>query len=215
MSSQLAFFLLLSFLVLVPIVPAYLLFRILPSTGNVQGTFKGMEIKLGGAFAGYFVLVCLIIAELPKIKEVVNPSPTQVWEVEGQLVDENGEGIQPLERKDITFQPDSLNLNPNGWFKITFATQLTRTAAGVEFPRLNLGHDGYKDMSVDLGPPPPKTDLGAQAKRDEINHLIILKSASLKKLPVAYSTSGPLPPSVSPAAYAASTEKASQGAPPQ
>jgi hypothetical protein len=50
-------------LVLVPIIPAYLLFRALPSEATASGPFKGLSIKLGGAFAGYF-LVLLAIAYL-------------------------------------------------------------------------------------------------------------------------------------------------------
>jgi hypothetical protein len=90
-----------------------------------------MEIKLSGAFAGYFALVLLITYDLPKISAVVSPSPShlgQVWEVEGQVVDQQGNAIQPLSAADIKFEPDILVLSKNGWFKATFATQLTRTA---------------------------------------------------------------------------------------
>ena len=37
-----------------PIVPAYLLFKALPSTAIVTGLLHGFKIDLGGAFAGYF-----------------------------------------------------------------------------------------------------------------------------------------------------------------
>lgn len=44
---------------LLPLIPAFVLFRFLPSAANVEGPFKGLTIKLGGAFAGYFVTVLL------------------------------------------------------------------------------------------------------------------------------------------------------------
>jgi hypothetical protein len=208
-----SFFLLLSFIVLVPIVPAYLLFKILPSTGNVNGTLKGMEIKLGGAFAGYFALVFLIISELPKIKEVVNPASAQVWDVVGQIVDENGHGVEPLSPADIKFEPGVLILHRNGLFRATFATQLSRTAQGMEFPSLYLSHEGFQEMTVDLGPPISKADMGPLENRDEKTHLIKLKPFVLKKFSAPYSPAGPAPQPVDPAAYAASTARPPQGGP--
>ena len=41
---------------LLPLVPAYLLFRALPSQAEISGPFKGMTVKLGGAFAAYFLV---------------------------------------------------------------------------------------------------------------------------------------------------------------
>lgn len=204
-------FLFLSFIVLVPIVPAYLLFKVLPSTANVKGTFKGMEIKLGGAFAGYFALVFLIISELPRIKDVVNPASAQVWAVEGQLVDEKGEGIPLLNPADIKFEPRILDLPGDGWFTATFAAPLSRTAKEFEFPRLRLGHQGYKDTNVDLGPPRSKTDVASQEMRDETNHFIKLKPLVLKKPSETYSPAGPAPQLADPAAYAAAVAKLPHG----
>jgi hypothetical protein len=41
---------------ILPLIPAFLLFKFLPGTGNVKGPLKGMEVKFGGAFAGYLIL---------------------------------------------------------------------------------------------------------------------------------------------------------------
>jgi hypothetical protein len=46
-------------IVLVPLVPAILLFKVLPSSAEVTGKWKGFPIKLSGAFAGYFVVAIL------------------------------------------------------------------------------------------------------------------------------------------------------------
>jgi len=50
--------------ILVPIVPAAFLFKALPSkpgsTGSITGRFQGMELKFGGAFAGYFAIFFLV-----------------------------------------------------------------------------------------------------------------------------------------------------------
>lgn len=46
-------------ILLLPVVPAYLLYAVLPSSADVSGPFKGLNIKLTGAFGGYFLLVLL------------------------------------------------------------------------------------------------------------------------------------------------------------
>jgi hypothetical protein len=46
-------------ILLIPIIPAFILFRFLPSSANVKGPLKGLDIKLGGAFGGYIVAVIL------------------------------------------------------------------------------------------------------------------------------------------------------------
>ncbi|MBM9596264.1 hypothetical protein [Roseitranquillus sediminis] len=43
--------------VLVSLVPAWILYRILPSTSVVTGPFKGFDLNLTGAFAGYFIIM--------------------------------------------------------------------------------------------------------------------------------------------------------------
>jgi hypothetical protein len=48
--------------ILAPLIPAYVLYRQLPAKTSVVGPFKGLSIKLSGAFAGYFLLVLLTIA---------------------------------------------------------------------------------------------------------------------------------------------------------
>ena len=51
-----------SITLLLPIIPAYILYKSLPSEAQVDGPFKGLNIKLTGAFGGYFLLVMISIA---------------------------------------------------------------------------------------------------------------------------------------------------------
>ena len=52
------FYLALAAIMLVPIIPAYVLYKYLPASDtDVSGPFKGLSVKLKGAFAGYFLLV--------------------------------------------------------------------------------------------------------------------------------------------------------------
>jgi uncharacterized membrane protein len=53
--------------ILAPIFPAFLLFMIkgLQSTANASGPYKGMAIKVGGAFGGYFIVFFILVFKLP------------------------------------------------------------------------------------------------------------------------------------------------------
>ena len=52
------FYLTLAAILLVPIIPAYILYKFLPaSETDVSGPYQGLSLKLKGAFAGYFLLV--------------------------------------------------------------------------------------------------------------------------------------------------------------
>lgn len=47
-------------IVFLPLVPANLLFKLLPSDAKAEGPWKGVKIKVGGAFAGYFIMALLL-----------------------------------------------------------------------------------------------------------------------------------------------------------
>src|SRR5262249_21725305 len=70
--------------ILLPFIPAYVLYKTLPSRTTVKGPFKGLNIKLGGAFGGYFLLVITIFGFI-----FTHPSPPPSWcdiyRVEGKL----------------------------------------------------------------------------------------------------------------------------------
>lgn len=44
-------------ILLLPMIPAFLLYKIIPSRTDISGPFQGLQIKLGGAFGGYFLLL--------------------------------------------------------------------------------------------------------------------------------------------------------------
>ncbi len=49
-------------MLILPLIPAFLLYKFLPSKTNVTGPFKGLNLKLTGAFGGYFLLVIVAVA---------------------------------------------------------------------------------------------------------------------------------------------------------
>ncbi len=46
--------------VLIPLVPAFLLYWMLPSEASLSGPLQGLNLSLTGAFAGYFALVLVV-----------------------------------------------------------------------------------------------------------------------------------------------------------
>lgn len=122
------FFILLSFglyllFVLVPIIPAALLYRWFPDTQvSAKGVLSKFKINSSGAFAAYLVTVLLGYFVVADIKETVlflakSTSP-YVWIVRGnlQLQDKNGNTIEEtslFDRLSFDFKPDFL-LQQNG-----------------------------------------------------------------------------------------------------
>lgn len=182
----------LSFIVLLPVFPAYLLFRALPSTGKVEGKFQGMEIKLGGSFAGYFALVLLVLHS----KDMWNPPAPKpsayVWHLSGQVIDSNGNPIEQLEAKDFAIDPPNFSTLPGGKFDLTISTE-PRDGGGTKYPRLVLSHGSFVPFSIPLDDtldPKIVSDLGI--KRDDEHREITIQHIPLRS-PAPYAPTGPAP----------------------
>ncbi len=72
--------------ILLPVVPAILLFWLVPSTATVEtpgksgsGLFGGLKLQLTGAFAGYIVVSLLVWRYGP------NSPNWQIWKVKGRV----------------------------------------------------------------------------------------------------------------------------------
>ncbi len=194
--------LVLACVILLPIVPAYLLFKALSSTATVDGPLHGFKVRLGGAFGGYFSVVVLILS----MHNVLLPRPPayQLWELNGQVTDETGTGIQPLDPKDVELTPPTFRANPDGSFRLTFATAPTIDGGGVEFPNLIVSHPNFAPRTVPLDPSVLRGLASAfDAESDEGTRRINIKHIALRRLP-AYSAAG------QPPAPAASVQESSR-----
>ncbi len=72
---------------LLPIIPAFILFKFLPESSKAEATgpYQKLKIKLGGAFAGYFILTLLLSGLLSRYFLVVPESDYEFWTVEGHV----------------------------------------------------------------------------------------------------------------------------------
>ena len=84
---RLSVILLMSAIVLLPMVPAFVLFKYLHSKAKLTGPLEGFNIVLGGAFAGYVVVLVVIIKFLMPtlMPPAAPPTPCDLWTVTGRV----------------------------------------------------------------------------------------------------------------------------------
>jgi len=102
MSETLTNIIYLVFVILLPIIPAYLLFKKLKSSAEASGPFGGLAIKLGGAFAGYFVVFFTLYFKLPN-KFIVEKKPD--WKITATLKDQDGQPLSEFANPIIKLKP--------------------------------------------------------------------------------------------------------------
>lgn len=117
-------------IILVPIVPSYLLFRLLPEKAVVTGPFKGLRIDLSGAFGGYFLVFLVLIG----VRGSFQSTSYQEWVVTGQIVlpDDSFTSIY-IDPRYVTLSVPSMRSDWDGNFSMDFVT----TSDGqFDFPHL-------------------------------------------------------------------------------
>jgi hypothetical protein len=122
--------------ILLPLIPAYLLFRLLPSEGSVEGPWHGLKIKLGGAFAAYFLLVVTVLAFSRMLPQY------EVWTVQGEIRLADGEQFHP-QMVSFSVDPPGSTPKPNGFFSLELLAK-PNNAGDPELPWLIVDHPGYK-----------------------------------------------------------------------
>ena len=178
---------------ILPIIPAYILYRFLPNNQvAVSGPFKGFKVDMAGSFAGYFVLfigsyfiVKKMIFEEPVVKTIIvykdKPSDYEVWNMVGTVFDEKNE---PLDEKDcrpnITLLPSNISFT-QGSFSIKVPVEvkdsfykfqgISINAFSKDDPRhkLRLSNDLIKEL---YSPSVIKGDRNGKWKYDFSNKII-------------------------------------------
>jgi hypothetical protein len=148
MSDQYFFVLLLAVSILLPVIPAFIFFKYLPSDATTHGPFRGMKLKLGGAFAGYFVIFIVLIALVENNRKQYSSSPRyEVWHVTGQVSLGNGAQLFP---SDISINPPNVSVSAGGTFHMDIPV-LKNEGNKLSFPTLSIQHDGFNSVDVQLG----------------------------------------------------------------
>ena len=147
---------------LIPLVPAYVLYKALPAKASVGGPFQGLNIQLSGAFAGYFLLVLIVFAFLYTRPKVVPPPPSAVYKydvyrVEGKIHIAKQKELQEIR---LSLMPPEHAVKPNGVFEFEIPVRPGQVGEAT-FPSLIIEHPGYETETVDLRtdtPTPQQSD---------------------------------------------------------
>ncbi len=134
-----------SVLVLLPMIPAFVLFKVLRSTGEVSGPLGSFKIALGGAFGGYFALTVFVFMIAEKA-EVIQPA-APVWHVRGTIQFDDGDSNAPVQC--TVLPPHSVHTVD---IDKRFAVDVPMKDH-AEIPRFFFTADGYIGEPVQLADP--------------------------------------------------------------
>ena len=154
--------------ILLPIVPACILYKLFPAKTIVKGPFKGLNINLTGAFGGYFLVLLIAVGFI----QIEGPSQTyDIWKVEGTI--KFGDDSGSMQNLKFLLEPSTITTEPNGTFKMNIMT-VPDYSNGKELPWLLLDHNGYRTETVKL----------EQYRKNAVdNKIVIEKPIVLKREP--------------------------------
>ena len=69
-------------LILLPLIPAGLMFKLFRDHGKAEGSMFGFRWSFGGAFAGY-LLILFVLWGVMRVR--MNPPEAEVWTVHGKI----------------------------------------------------------------------------------------------------------------------------------
>lgn len=131
-------------IVLLPLVPAFILYRLLPGQTDVQGPWHGLKIKLTGAFGGYFLLVITLLIAAARL-------PTyDVWTVHGRMhLTDQATGLFDESTLRFTVKPPGLAVQPDGRFRLTLF-RVPDPSGHPQLPMVIVEMPGYLPVGIDL-----------------------------------------------------------------
>ncbi len=152
---------LVTFTILLPLIPAYILYKALPAETSVEGPFQGLVIKLSGAFAGYFLLVLVVIGFISSRPQPIN-NRYELWQVKGKInPEQTGNPIDP-QRLRLSLVPANQTVNEDGSFDIQIAPEVVDKGKW-KFPTLVINHPEFQTVTVDLNE--SRARFGQQVKK--------------------------------------------------
>jgi len=151
------------FLVLVPLVPAVILYKMFEQKTVVTGPFKGLRLDLSGAFAGYFLvlLVCSSLFygpgeksrdyrnQIVKLTAELNEQRDSgtAWTVRGRIALKGNENV-PMQGVGIAILPI-----PQPYRDGLFETRVVKdksTGQTARLPTLEISKSGYYTETIHL-----------------------------------------------------------------
>ena len=180
------FYLSLTLLLLVPIIPAAILFYFLPkgkSEGSLRGKFEGFHFKFGGAFAGYIFL--LLFESKILLPEISQQEIGQLWEITG-TVDKKDAHFDPSNFRFLVTPPGT-GVNPDGRFSIPMKIDVNKELPSVTIESSKYGTAIITLVKEGTQPPSVSNSQVLYVEVDKSQKKIKLKQPiSLEVLPSEY-----------------------------
>jgi hypothetical protein len=171
-----------------PLLPAYILYKTLPSTASVSGPFQGLTINLTGAFGGYFILVLLLLG-LVTTRFTSSKYQYDSWRVKGTAGFQQTANVPDVRAVSLFIRPPNPVINEDGSFEMEVLAK-----KGSDFPFLIVDHPGFKREVVSLRKEPdPYANAKPYVKEyDDKTKQIIIKTPVLlqEQKRGSYSASG-------------------------
>ena len=154
---------LLAAILLIPIIPAYILYKTLPTTAKVKGPFKGLQINLSGSFAGYFPLVIVssgfVLQDIIKEREQF-----EIWRITGKIKSESLFEATGIILEIIPPESD-FKIGSDGRFSMNVLVKPGHIKGVKQFPSLIFRKSKFKSIMVNL----ERTDYIKDEKRKTID----------------------------------------------
>jgi hypothetical protein len=141
MSSQILYY---AIWIFFPILPAFVFFKFLPSKADVSGPFQGLELKLGGAFGGYFLILLLSYS---RITGMLTQAEAQRWTVTGSIA--LADSADKPQMASLVVHPPNPSVEPTGHFSMELLLP-TSDSESSDSPHLLVGCEGYQLVSVPI-----------------------------------------------------------------
>jgi len=169
-----------------PLLPAYILYKMLPSTTTVSGPFKGLTINLTGAFGGYFILVLLLLGFVAT-RFTSSKYQYDSWRIKGTAGFQQTANAPDLRAISLFMRPPNPVINEDGSFEMEVMAK-----KGSDFPFLIVDHPGFKREVVSLRKEPDPYAKPYVKEYDDKAKQIIIKTPVLlqEQRRTSYSASG-------------------------
>jgi len=131
----------LSAIVLLPLIPAFILFKTLKSRAVVKGPLAGLNVSLGGAFGGYVALTVFIATYFSHMPHATT------WHVRGEL--QFPDGTPSVITCEV--HPPEFRIDDENKFQLDMPI-----AEGGALPSIVIAANGYQTKTIDLAEPDGK-----------------------------------------------------------
>ena len=155
MSAAIVNWITLALLFLLPMVPAFVLYRFLPAAGEVGGTLYGVPIKLTGSIAGY-VIVLLIGVNYVSIDDVAGTDRYRLYTIAGTVKLEGMTEEPDYRQLTISYAPRSYEIGrPYGegqldWKVVTLRPADAHTAGFQPLADILIGYPDFVTQKLSV-----------------------------------------------------------------